>query len=91
MSHGKMVKRGESRYVENWNPKAKRFVNTCALCGAQGYSPAIDEEGFVCDASGKVTDPQHRFIRESLQEIFKPLPLDDLCRCPVCAKILDNQ
>ena len=90
MSHSKMVKRGASRYVENWNPAAQKFINTCVLCGARGYSPTINEDGFVYDASGKVADPAHRFIRESLQEVFKPLPLDDLGRCPTCAKILNK-
>ena len=43
MSHSKYTKRGKSLYIEKWNPSAKRFINTCVICGAQGYNPSIDD------------------------------------------------
>ena len=90
MSHSKYTKRGHSLYVENRNPDAKRFINTCVVCGAQGYSPSIDEDGFVYDKSKKVNDNIHRVIRAELTKIYDPLPLDELGRCAVCAKIMDK-
>ena len=90
MSHSKYTKRGRSLYVENWNPDAKRFINTCAVCGAQGYSPTIDEEGFVFDKANNVNNRVHMVIRDELMTILDPLTLDELGRCEQCAKIMDK-
>lgn len=87
MSHSKMTGRGRSQYVEGWNPAAKKFINVCVLCGARGYSPTIDEEGFTGD--GKA-DYVHHAIRAELSSILKPLALDGLGRCESCAKIMDK-
>ena len=84
MAHSKMTKRGYSHYVESWNPGAKRFISTCILCGARGYSPTILEEGFVTE-NGK-TNYIHRAIRDELTATLKPLQLDELGRCEVCRK-----
>ena len=84
MSHSKPIKRGRSLYLESWNPDAKRFINTCKVCGHRGYSPSIDEAGF-CD------DSTHRAIRAELTQLFKPLYLDEWGRCEVCAKLLDEK
>ena len=83
MSHSKTTKRGKSLYIDKWNPAAKRFINICAVCGAQGYSPTIDEDGFVCDDARRV-------ICRELKSVFKPLPVDALGRCPDCAKRMDK-
>jgi hypothetical protein len=88
MSHSKNVKRGKSLYVDQWNPSAKRFINTCALCGAQGYAPSIDEDGFVYDEAMQITNFEHRAIRAELQSILKPLALDAFGRCATCAKVM---
>ena len=48
MSHSKFTKRGHSLYLENWNPSAKKYINTCKICGHSGYSPVIEQEG-LCD------------------------------------------
>ena len=89
MAHSKMTKKGKSYYVDKWNPSAKAFIDTCSLCGAQGYNPSIDEEGFVHPAPDK-TDFVHRAIRAELTEILSPLPLDRLGRCAQCAKLMDK-
>ncbi|MBE6633703.1 MAG: hypothetical protein E7620_05090 [Ruminococcaceae bacterium] len=91
MSHSKKIKRGNSLYINNWNSSAKRFINTCAVCGAQGYSPTIDEDGFIYDPSMKVINFEHRAIRMELQSVLKPLALDELGRCNTCAKVMDKQ
>ncbi len=91
MSHSKRTKRGKSLYIEKWNPTAKRFINTCAICGAQGYSPTIDEEGFVYDNANKISNFKHRAIRAELKSVFKPLSLDSLGRCALCAKRMDDK
>ena len=78
-----MTKRGYSLYVERWNPDAKRFINTCKLCGARGYSPSIEEEGFLEEAT-------HRAIYAELTKTLSPLALDELGRCETCARVQDS-
>ena len=91
MSHSKTTKRGRSLYIEKWNPTAKRFINTCSICGARGYSPTIDDDGFVYDDAGNIVNSEHRAIRAELKSVFKPLLLDSLGRCSDCAKSMDNE
>ncbi len=91
MAHSKMTKRGKSLYIEGWNPTAKRFINTCLICGAQGYSPTIDEDGFVYSDAQKIINFEHRAIRSELRRTLKPLALDDLGRCFDCAKRMDQK
>ena len=47
MSHSKHTKRGFSLYIEKWNPSAKKYINTCALCGKSGYSPSLEEPEMI--------------------------------------------
>ena len=90
MSHSKHTKRGKSLYIQKWNPSAKRFINTCVICGSQGYSPSIDEIGFVYDEAQNVSDFEHRAIRSELKSVLKPLYLDSLGRCSDCERIMDK-
>ena len=68
------------------NPYAKRFINTCAACGAQGYAPQIDNVDFA----GSESTVFHRFSREKLQAMlrryYRPLSLDEAGRCDACAR-----
>ena len=89
MSHSKTTKRGKSLYIDKWNPAAKRFINTCKICGAQGYAPTIEADGFVLDGGGMI-DGEHRAIRAELKKTFKPLELDAHGRCSHCAERMDN-
>ncbi len=50
MSHGKHTKRGYSLYLEKWDPAAKKYIHTCALCGCRGYSPALEQDERGCCA-----------------------------------------
>ena len=84
MSHSKMTGRGRSHYIESWNPDAKRFINTCVICGHKGYSPTIEQEGF-CDL------PFRSAIYVELKKTLKPLPLDELGRCEQCASVQDGK
>ena len=84
MSHSKMTRRGRSHYIESWNRDAKRFINTCIICGHKGYSPTVDEDGF-CD------DQIRAVIRSELKQTLQPLPLDELGRCPQCAAVQDRK
>ena len=84
MSHSKFIKRGHSLYVESWNPSAKKYINTCKVCGHQGYSPTIEEEGF-CD------DITRKGICYELKQIMDVLPLDEFGRCEICAKLQDKK
>jgi hypothetical protein len=78
MSHSKPTKRSRSQYVERWNPRAKRFIVSCALCGHTGFSPHILEQGFA-------TTLEKQAIVEELQSTLQPLYLDELGRCTICA------
>lgn len=89
MSHSKKIKRGNSLYVERWNKSAKKFINVCAVCGKTGYSPTLDEEGFI-HPSPNVTDFKHRAIAVELSAVYQPLPLDGLGRCETCARLMDG-
>lgn len=80
MSHGKFTKRGRSLYLENWNPSAKKYINTCKICGHSGYSPVIEEEGFCSVVPNGV-------IYEELKKTLPRLPLDELGRCEHCASL----
>ena len=79
-----MTRRGKSLYIESWNPDAKRFINTCIICGHKGYSPSIEDDGF-CD------QPFRRAIYDELKKTLKPLPLDSLGRCEQCAAVQDRK
>ena len=83
MSHSKINKNGYSLYIEKWNPKAKKYINTCALCGSRGYSPSIEQEGFVDDA-------ERRAIYSELKKTLSALSLDDYGRCADCAKRMNK-
>ena len=83
MSHSKFTKRGRSLYIESWNPAAKRFINTCKICGYQGYSPGIEQEGFL-------DDQIHRVIYAELKKTLPRLELDEFGRCEACARAQDN-
>ena len=79
-----MTRRGRSLYLESWNPSAKKYVNTCKICGHRGYSPVIEQEGF-CD-----TVPNGA-IYEELKSTLKELALDELGRCEMCARVHDGK
>ena len=83
MSHSKHNKNGKSLYIEKWNPKAKKYINTCALCGKQGYNPSIEQEGVIGDT-------ERRAIYIELKKTLSALPLDDYGRCADCAKRMDK-
>lgn len=82
MSHSKVSKRGRSLYVDNWNPSAKKYINTCILCGTKGYSPSIEDTDFCYDL-------EHQAIYAELTRAFPcALDVDSYGRCEKCAKLL---
>ena len=83
MSHSKINKKGYSLYIKKWNPKAKKYINTCALCGSQGYSPSIEQEGFI-------DDTERLTIYREFKKTLSVLSLDDYGRCADCAKRMNN-
>lgn len=84
MSHSKHTKRGYSLYIENWNPAAKKYINTCAVCGKKGYSPAIEQKDFC-------NNLENNAIYKELVKIFGKMELDKFGRCEVCAKAMDSR
>ena len=84
MSHSKFRKKGQSFYMDNWNPSAKRYINCCYLCGRKGYSPAIEERDFP-------NTPERKVIYGELMRMFdSSLPLDPFGRCDECARHQDK-
>ena len=84
MSHSKFTKRGYSLYLERWNPSAKKYINTCKICGHRGYSPVIEQDGF-CD------EVPNGAIYSELKKTLTRLPLDEFGRCEACAKVQDEK
>jgi len=81
MSHSKFHKRGNSLYIENWNPEAQKYIHTCCLCSRKGYSPAIEEADFLIG-------PERKAIRSELMKMFpSALDLDSYGHCDECAKL----
>ena len=77
MSHSKHTKRGYSIYLEKWNPSAKKYINTCAICGSKGYSPVIEEN--LKDTL------EYRELTKTLPQ----MALDSFGRCNDCARVQD--
>lgn len=80
MSHSKHTKRSYSLYIEKWNKSAKKYINTCVICGYRGYSPVIEYENFCTTLENKV-------IFKELSKILNKLELDEFGRCIDCARI----
>lgn len=81
MSHSKFRRKGHSLYIDNWNPSAKKYINTCCLCGREGYSPSILETDFI-------NSLEREAIYNELTKMFNSsLKLDSFGRCEKCAKI----
>ena len=83
MSHSKFTKRGHSLYVEKWNPSAKKYINSCVLCGHKGYSPVIEQDDF-CHTL------ENAAIYTELSKTLNKLELDAFGRCNDCASIQDK-
>jgi len=88
MSHSKQTqpKKNFSLYIHNWNKNAKKYINTCNICGSKGYSLVILEPSF----QDQNIPSENRAIYNELIKILKPLELDYLGRCDDCARIHDN-
>lgn len=80
MSHSKMTRRGKSHYLNSWNPRAKRFIVSCTLCGHVGFRPEILDPDFA-------SSTERRVIRSELEAVLKPLQLDSVGRCETCASV----
>lgn len=84
MPHSKHTKRGRSLWLDKWNPAAKKYINTCAVCGARGYSPAICEPDFAA------LQWENSVTAKELRAALPPLPLDEAGRCETCAAVMDG-
>ncbi len=83
MSHSKYTKRGYSLYLEKWNKSAKKYINTCKICGHKGYSPVIEDKDFF-------TTLENKAIFSELSKTMYKLELDEHGRCADCAKVQDK-
>ena len=87
MSHSKYMKRGFSWYIECCNSSAKKYMNTCKICGHKGYSPVIEAEDFF---DKNVLYSQKKAIYQGLTQTLPKLPLDRLGRCEYCTQAMGN-
>jgi hypothetical protein len=78
-----MRHRKPPRYVSAYNPDTKRFINTCSVCGQQGYAPQVLESNFV-------TDLVRQAMRDVLVRNYQPMPLDELGRCVECRRVAES-
>lgn len=83
MSHSKHTKRGYSLYIEKWNGSAKKYINTCMICGQKGYSPVIEHKDFCNSLENKA-------IYKELTKTLSEMRLDELGRCEACARVQDS-
>jgi hypothetical protein len=71
----KMRSRKDNWFVQN--RYAMRVINTCVVCGKQGYTPQVDEPAFA----GSESTVYHRFSREVLKarlhSYYQLLALDE--------------
>ena len=83
MSHSKYTKQDYSIFIEKWNKSAKKYINTCAICGHKGYSPVVENEDFSVTLENKA-------IFKELSKTLHRLELDEYGRCIVCAGVQDK-
>lgn len=83
MSHSKFRKNGKSLYIDNWNPSAKKYINTCCLCGREGYSPSILETDFINSLE------REAIYKELTRKFSSALEIDSFGRCDECAEKLN--
>lgn len=84
MSNSKRIKRGYSLYIEKWNSSAKKYINTCIICGHKGYRSVIEEENFCNSLENKA-------IYRELSRTLGKMDLDEWGRCKDCARIQDKK
>lgn len=84
MSHNSL-KRGKSFYVNNLNPEANKYINTCVICGCKGYSPALDEADFSDSGlfNSAILKEVKKICKDSLQ-------LDEYGRCKDCSERINK-
>jgi hypothetical protein len=67
------------QYLRDY-PALERWMNQCILCQARGYKPELPE----------MIGKEPTFADQNLRSFFKPLPVDALGRCEVCASAADS-
>ena len=75
MSHSKLTKRGKSLYLDKWNPYAKKYINTCCLCGAVGYDTSIEKDGFIIQLDYYVWEETCKLIAKMKENNIKTVPI----------------
>jgi len=63
------------RYLQQY-PRLSRWINVCARCGTKGYKPELPENIY----------PYFNVAADNLRELFKPLIINELGLCEVCAR-----
>ena len=57
-------------------PSSKKWINTCASCGLQGYKPEMRAEYFFAGIGA-----------HEIRQLFDELPLDEFGLCSNCSAV----
>ena len=68
------------QYLRDY-PELERWMNQCVLCQTRGYKPELPE----------MIRKEPTFADRNLRSFFKPLLVDALGRCEVCAAAIASR
>jgi len=63
------------KYLQQY-PRLSRWINVCIRCGTKGYKPELPENIYT----------HFNVAADNLRELFKPLAINELGLCEVCAR-----
>jgi hypothetical protein len=70
-------RRDGEEYLRQY-PRLRKWVNQCVVCQAVGYRPDLPADLFTSDGNRTAA-------ADNLRRYFRPLPVDELGRCEMCA------
>jgi hypothetical protein len=74
------MKAREREYLFERAPSFKKWINTCASCGLQGYKPDMRPEYFFAGSGA-----------QAIKKLFDELALDRFGLCPACSALYKKQ
>jgi hypothetical protein len=70
------MKDREREHLFELSPSFKKWINTCASCGLQGYKPEMTPEYFFAGVGAR-----------DIKRLFDELSLDEFGLCPSCSEL----
>ena len=78
MSRSTKRQQGKSYYLDKVNPRAKKYLVNCSLCGHVGYDPKVDEGAYS-------EMERNNHLKEEVTRLYEPLELNKEGLCENCA------